>query len=197
MANMIESEAKRRRIELLEERKKEIEDELQRYRQEQEEKEEKEQERESTVIRGFLPRLTPYQKAVAKMHGAAALEGINPDVSKDPKDKGPNYYRGEGAWGNRSFGADWHRVQGQPKSNMKRVHARRFTTWLRKLDQRCADNPSETFRYYPPTECKEDPECRTHTVRKGSGSSYSTNRGVRTLEDAVVQLQLLGVEVVA
>lgn len=185
-------EARERRIRLLEERKHEIEAELRRYQREQEEEEQRLAE-QGAEVRGLLPRLTSYQKAVARLHGGFALEGVNPDVSKSPIDKGPNYFRGEGAWGNRSFGADWHRVKGQPKSNMKRVHARRFTAWLKRLDQRLAANPSETFVYAPPEECVTDPECRTKDVRRGS--TYTSNRGVRSVEDATLQLQLLGVEV--
>lgn len=126
-------------------------------------------------IRGYLPRLTPYQKAVAKLHGTAGLSRIYPT-------SGNRYNR---AHENQPFGGSWHKVKGQGRYSLGAKIKREHRKWLKKVDQSCLENPSPTFKVNLDKECLTTPECRVRKQPNG-----------KVAEDVAVELQLLGVEVV-
>lgn len=115
---------------------------------------------EPVKIRGYLPRLTPYQKAVIRLHGTRALGRSVP------------------------YGQSWHGVKGQRSSSLTYKNRRAHRRWLKKVDQSCLENPSDTFKVSLNKQCLTSAECRTKKQPNG-----------KVVEDVVVELQLLGVEV--
>lgn len=88
-----------------------------------------------------------------------------------------------GDYRDRPYGGSWHRVQGQPESDLLARRQKEYRRWLKEVAKRCRENPSSTFVYKP-----KGPPPPSYEVQRHRGK-------VRSVDDAMVQLQLLGVSV--
>lgn len=109
-------------------------------------------------------------------------------------------FTGRGPVHTKPYGGSWHSVKGQRASSMTNRNAQRFRAFIRQVDKQCKENPSPTFRFKA-ADCKR-PGCTAEEQRYGSerrrgGQSDAPQVGkpVRSIDDAMVQLQLLGVTV--
>lgn len=86
------------------------------------------------------------------------------------------------------YGGSWHTVKGQIKSNLIAKHKREHNKWLKQVDRMCRENPTSTF-VFKPKACGK-PGCTAEEV-----AVAGIGKKVRSIDDAMVQLQLLGVNV--